>query len=265
MCWGVPGRVLEIRDGYIASIDFGGSIKEAIIGVDDLSPGEYVLVHAGVVISKITKEDILHNVGIYQELIYHQLLSMGYNEEEAREKSREEVRSIMEGLDIDISDIGDIEMTRSGEGKIGSELDKYNIPENAFRARYKISLSDTDYLQVMHYTNYYRYCERAQQELLESIGYSYSTLIHKYGIFIPTVESWGEFKAPVRLDNEIEVYVWVEEIGEKHIKWRYVIYNHTSQRVVGICYTTSVCTDTTLMEAIEIPEHLRENLEKYMG
>jgi acyl-CoA thioester hydrolase len=147
---------------------------------------------------------------------------------------------------------------------MSGELDKYNIPENAYKAKYRISLSDTDYLQVMHYTNYFRFCERAQQELLENIGYSYSILIHKYGLFIPTVESWGEFKAPVRLDNEIEVYVWIEEIGRKHIKWRYTIYNITSQRIVGNCYTTSVCTDTTLMEAIELPEDMKTKLREYL-
>ena len=263
MCWGVPGRVVRVKGEYLATVDFGGSMKDVVIGVDGVKPGEYVLVHAGVIISRMTLEDVVSNISIYRELIYHQLLDQGYSDEEAKVESLRQVESIYSSLGIDLSSLGIGDIDSPGVSGGMSKMDGVDAPRNAFKARYRIPLSDTDYLQVMHYTNYFRYCERAQQELLEEIGYSYSTLIHRYGLFIPTVESYGSLKAPVRLDNVIEVYVWVEEIGRKHIKWRYIIYNLTSGRVVAECYTTSVCTDTTLMEAVELPSDLRERLKKY--
>ncbi len=260
MCWGVIGRVEEVKDEFVVTVDFGGVKREAIVGVEALSAGDYVLVHAGVVISKLSEEDVLVNMSLYRDLVYQQFLDAGMGEGEARRRAEEEVGRLARSLGIDPKRIPSMGV----EGVEARGRSEPEIPPNAFRRRYRIPLSDTDYLQVMHYTNYFRYCERAQQELLSEIGFSYSELIHRYGLFIPTVESGGKFKAPVRLDNEIEVAVWVEEVGRKHIRWRYIITNLTSQRVVGECYTVSVCTDTTLMESMELPEELKRRLRKYV-
>jgi len=57
MCWDTPARVLRVdRENNIAVVDFGDGIpREAIIGMspEGLNKGDLVIVHAGVVISKI--------------------------------------------------------------------------------------------------------------------------------------------------------------------------------------------------------------------
>ncbi len=57
MCWAVPGIVVEIdRENNIATVDFGGVRRQVIIGVEDIKPGDIVLVHAGLIISKLDEE-----------------------------------------------------------------------------------------------------------------------------------------------------------------------------------------------------------------
>lgn len=259
MCWGTPAKVIEVGE-YTALVDFGGVRKEVLVGVEGLSADELVVVHAGVVIGKLSLPDLLANVALYREMLVQEFLSAGVEEREAREKATDETNKLLASLGVHerIAEIG------FGEEQPVRVEEKIWVPENAFKRVYKVSLSDTDYLQVMHYTNYFRYCERAQQELLESLGFGYATLIHKFGLFVPTVETSGKLKAPVRLDNVIEVAVWVEEVGTKHIRFKNVIKNLTSGKVVAECTTVAVCTDTTLMGAMSLPQGLVEGLKQYI-
>lgn len=67
------------------------------------------------------------------------------------------------------------------------------VPTFAHKERFRTTLSDMDYLQVMHYTNYSRLSERVWMGLLASIGYSYSSLIHRYGVFILRLKPVGRY------------------------------------------------------------------------
>jgi len=69
MCWGVPAVVKKIFDDNLrALVDYGDGIdREVIIGVsdEDIKVGDIVIVHAGVIISKIDEKDL----DLYEEYI----------------------------------------------------------------------------------------------------------------------------------------------------------------------------------------------------
>ena len=57
MCVGLSARVVSIEDGT-ALIDASGAKRKVSADlIDDLEPGDYVMVHAGVAIAKITDKD----------------------------------------------------------------------------------------------------------------------------------------------------------------------------------------------------------------
>lgn len=56
MCVAVPGKVISI-DGKYAKVDFSGNIVEARCGLTEIKPEDYVLVHAGYIIQKLTKTE----------------------------------------------------------------------------------------------------------------------------------------------------------------------------------------------------------------
>ena len=57
MCVGLSARVVSIEDGT-ALIDASGAKRKVSAElIDDLEPGDYVMVHAGVAIAKITDTD----------------------------------------------------------------------------------------------------------------------------------------------------------------------------------------------------------------
>ena len=69
MCVGLSARVVNVKDGT-ALIDAGGAQCEISAGVlDALEPGDYVMVHAGVAIAKITESDEEETAGLLEDLL----------------------------------------------------------------------------------------------------------------------------------------------------------------------------------------------------
>lgn len=57
MCVGLPAKVVRIQDG-MALVDASGARREVSAELlSDIDPGDYVMVHAGLAIAKITTED----------------------------------------------------------------------------------------------------------------------------------------------------------------------------------------------------------------
>ena len=56
MCVALPGLIEKIEDS-IASVNFSGNIVRAHTGVVDVKVGDFVLVHAGLVIQKLDREE----------------------------------------------------------------------------------------------------------------------------------------------------------------------------------------------------------------
>lgn len=57
MCVALPGKVIEIKQRD-AVVDFNGNQVTARAGLVDVKVGDYVLVHAGCVIQKVTQQEM---------------------------------------------------------------------------------------------------------------------------------------------------------------------------------------------------------------
>ena len=69
MCVGLSAKVVRVAEGT-ALIDASGAQREVSAGVlDDLEPGDYVMVHAGVAIAKIASDDADEADTVMEELL----------------------------------------------------------------------------------------------------------------------------------------------------------------------------------------------------
>jgi hydrogenase expression/formation protein HypC len=84
MCLGVPAVVIDVdEDGNIVKIDYGdGVLREALLGISEerISRGDIVMVHAGVVISKLTVE------GLYEQIEFIRGLIRDFQSDESSEE-----------------------------------------------------------------------------------------------------------------------------------------------------------------------------------
>lgn len=57
MCVGLSAKVVKVNEGTAVVDAFGARRKVSAQLLNDLEPGDYVMVHAGVAIARITDED----------------------------------------------------------------------------------------------------------------------------------------------------------------------------------------------------------------
>jgi hydrogenase expression/formation protein HypC len=68
MCLAIPGRIVAIEDN-LATVDINGVVTRADITLlENLSVGDFVLVHAGFAIQKYDREDAEETLRIFREL-----------------------------------------------------------------------------------------------------------------------------------------------------------------------------------------------------
>lgn len=68
MCLSVPARIIKI-DGQIADVSIGGALfKAGLHMVENVKPGDYILLHAGFAIQKIDEEEALETIRLLKEL-----------------------------------------------------------------------------------------------------------------------------------------------------------------------------------------------------
>ncbi len=67
MCVAFPGKVLSC-DGSHARVDFSGSVVNVNISLVSVEPGDYVLVHAGMAIQKVEREEAENWIDLFREI-----------------------------------------------------------------------------------------------------------------------------------------------------------------------------------------------------
>jgi hydrogenase expression/formation protein HypC len=72
VCWGSLAVVVDVNEeSMLAKVDFGdGILRDAIVGIGEerVSRGDIVLVHAGVIISKLSSERVMEQLRFLQDI-----------------------------------------------------------------------------------------------------------------------------------------------------------------------------------------------------
>ncbi len=69
MCLAIPAKVLEVEFPF-ATVSLGGAQRKARVDLlDDVKPGDYVLVHVGLAIQKVSEEEVREIERLWEELL----------------------------------------------------------------------------------------------------------------------------------------------------------------------------------------------------
>lgn len=67
MCVAAPGKIIEIENG-IAKVEYATNITNVSVGIVDCKVGDWVLVHAGLVIQVLPQDEAEYMVDLFNEL-----------------------------------------------------------------------------------------------------------------------------------------------------------------------------------------------------
>ncbi|HDN01878.1 MAG TPA: acyl-CoA thioesterase [Candidatus Bathyarchaeota archaeon] len=134
-----------------------------------------------------------------------------------------------------------------------------------FKARFRVSWSDTDAAGIVHFSNHFRYVEKAEEELYNSLGFDFVSIFKKYGFALPRVEACCKYYSPLRFNDIIEVRISVEEVREKSLRYKFEIYNVTADKVAAEGHIVAVAADIKRGKSVPLDREFVKRLLKAAG
>ncbi len=68
MCLAIPARVVGLPEPGTAQVEVGGVQKRISLAlVDDVAPGDYVIVHVGYALTKLDPEEALRTLALFAQ------------------------------------------------------------------------------------------------------------------------------------------------------------------------------------------------------
>lgn len=136
------------------------------------------------------------------------------------------------------------------------------MPPNSFKTSLRVTWADTDAAQVVHFSRFFVYVERAEEEFYRSLGFSFTDL-RKKGFWLPRVEAFCQYRKPARFDDMLEVELTVEELKEKSVKLGFNISNKEKVELLATGYLVVVTADRNTGKATPIPKEIVDKLKPF--
>lgn len=127
--------------------------------------------------------------------------------------------------------------------------------------RERIRWSDCDPAGIMYFGTYVRLHEIAETEMMRACGFPYSAEgMDALDAWVLRVNFSIDFVAPVSLDDEVVIDIWIGEVGGASFRQEFEVRVVASGDVTARGRCTTVTVDRTTRKARRIPDALRTAL-----
>ena len=132
---------------------------------------------------------------------------------------------------------------------------------SVFRWPARVYWEDTDGGAIVYYANYLRFLERSRTEWLRARGHSQAELAREPGILFTVVSLQVDYRAPARLDDELEITCEPRREGAASLRFAQRIYAcaRGGGRDGGLLVEASVrvaCVDAHTLRPRRLPQLL---------
>jgi acyl-CoA thioester hydrolase len=136
------------------------------------------------------------------------------------------------------------------------------ISSSVFKTSFRVTWVDTDAAQVVHYTNYFRYFERVEEEFYRELGFTFDDIATK-GLWLPRVEAFCQYMKPARFNDLLKVELNVRELKEESFKLYFRVFNEGTGLLLANGYVVIVCASRNTGKATRIPEGILRKLKPF--
>jgi YbgC/YbaW family acyl-CoA thioester hydrolase len=103
-------------------------------------------------------------------------------------------------------------------------------PPGRFRIRETVRWSDVDLAGIIFYGSYVRLFEIAETELFRAAGLPFSRLFAEFDLWLPRAALHFEFRRPARLDDLLDLEMWVSKVGTSSLRLQFEVYRSAPER-----------------------------------
>ncbi len=136
------------------------------------------------------------------------------------------------------------------------------MSQNSFKTSFRVTWVDTDAAGVVHYSNYFRFFERAEEEFYRHLGFGF-TDFRERELWFPRVEASCQYKKPARYSDLLVIEVTVEDLKEKSVKLGFRIMNEKTDDLLAFGHLVIVAADRQTGHATRIPVDIVDKLKPF--
>ena len=127
---------------------------------------------------------------------------------------------------------------------------------------YRVPYADTDQMGVVYYGNYLTLFERARNELMREMGYTYKEC-EAEGWALPVVHAEVDYHRPARYDDLLEISAWVQALKGVRIEIACEIRRKGEETVLAKGFTRHCFVSTKTFRPVPPPEGLVRRVANY--
>ncbi|HZI59645.1 MAG TPA: thioesterase family protein [Pyrinomonadaceae bacterium] len=132
-----------------------------------------------------------------------------------------------------------------------------------FTIEERVRWGDVDAARIIFYGAYIRFFEYAETELFREVGLQYGVMFDELKIWLPRVHLECDFKRAARLDDLLEVSVFVGRFGTKSMRLDFEVRRNGEEELIASAHFVLAAVNQDTFETVPIPAELRERLAPY--
>ena len=132
-----------------------------------------------------------------------------------------------------------------------------------FTIEERVRWGDVDAASIIFYGAYIRFFEFAETELFREVGLPYGKMFDETDIWLPRVHLECDFHRAARLDDLLEVSVYVARIGKSSMRLNFEVRRKGEEQLVATAHFVLAAVKRDTFDTVTVPDDLRERLAPF--
>lgn len=135
--------------------------------------------------------------------------------------------------------------------------------KNSFKCNRRVRYNEIDSQKIVYISHYSTFFDIAISEFFTEIRFDQDAYVEKTNNDFHVIKATLEFKAPARLNDELEVFTHVKNVGNSSITFEQEIYLKNTNDLLTVGEVIWVNADQKTRASTTVPDSLRESLKKF--
>jgi acyl-CoA thioester hydrolase len=132
-----------------------------------------------------------------------------------------------------------------------------------FTVEERVRWGDVDAAGIIFYGSYIRFFEYAETELFRAAGLPYGVMFDELDIWLPRVHLENDFYHASKLDDLLEVSVFVGRVGHSSLRLDFQVRRKGESELIASAHFVLVTVKRSTFESVPVPDVLRRRLAPY--